>query len=351
VRIVLAQEGRSVSSEMDYRATVLVRRLESPTLAEGWGEVAAEALAAALEEGGLVQALRPRYAAARGQTLETGDVVLDDLRRDGDHWEPAGVDAYASGEQRVESREVSLPASEYVVSGTVSKMGEAWWVRATLRDRLARRALTFASASAEGDQGLLRAARAVAALLEPGYRTAVLERRSEAVLRCLRAGLLGREEAERRLEEMHRRWPAEVAPAAVRLLLAAEEEPPNDRTITAWAGKVTQGLPSAGPAGRRLMARLGLDPYDLLARACEREGRIEDAARAHREALDAMPGGRFGHLVELGRLEEALGRPDRAARAYGEALNLRPSDPGVRRNLLRLRKQRPARQDPSSGAD
>ncbi len=336
----LAQVPPTLPAELDYRATVLVRRFQSPGLREPWGELAAETLAAAIEAGGLARAVRPRYVATSERELEVGDVILDDMRRKDDgNWEPAGVDAFGRMTRRRGSKEAGLPASDYTINGTVSRIGETWWVRATVRDRPTGRALNSGSASGESDRGLLHATRAVAANLEAAYRSQVLERRAEAILRSVRAGVLPRQEAIRRLEELHGRWPVELAPAAVRLLLIAEERPLDGKSVIAWATKLRKRLPSAGAAGTRFVIRLNLDPYSLVAREYEIQGKLEDAARAHRDAVAVMPVGRFSHLVQLARLEKALGRTEEAAAAYRAALRLKPSDPEVQRGLELLTKE------------
>jgi len=321
-----------------YRALVLVRTFTSPGLPGHRGELAAEALAAALEARGLTRALRPRKITVDEDGLALDTIKIDDLERADDKaWQGGRVDTYWGVVRRKRRKEIALP-SDYVVTGAVSRLGDLWWIRASLLKRGSRRKVCAAEGKGRGDEGFFKAIDNVAAGIEEGYRREAIERRSEEILRQVRLGRISGEGAAERLDALHARWPDVLSPVAVRLLLLSEEDKPDPAALAGWAEK-TVALLGSGDAGEvRFVVRLGLDPYAILAGRCEATGRLDEAAQAHRQAAETFPLGRFQHLVALARIEEVRGRPEEAARACREALKLRPGEDSLRRRLERLLK-------------
>lgn len=335
----LPKAGSSLQD--DYRAIVLVRTFDSPGLPEDQGVVAAESLAAALEARGLTRALRPRRIAVDEYGLRLDTIEADDVERgQPPAWSPRGIDVYWRTSGNTRYREVALP-SDYVVTGLVSRVGETWSVRASLMEGATGRQRATAACEAKGEDGFFAAIREVAQGVEDAYRRDVIERRSEAALRRFRIREISRDEAVRRLDALHERWPDLLAPVAVRLLLSLDQEPPDPDEITTWAEKTVAMLSRGAEDDLQLVLRLGLDPYAVLAERYEASGRLEEAARVHRQATETFPLNRFPHLVSLARLEEATGKTEGAVRACREALRLRPEDASLQENLERLTSGKP----------
>lgn len=278
-------------AEVDYRVRVLVRNFDAPGLSADAGAFAAEALAAALEKGGFVTALRPVYRASITYEQAFGGVQVGGVRPgEGADTHAATVDVYGLPQAVAGTREVCAPDSDYLVEGTISGIGKTWWVRASLLDRASRERIRSADASGQEEKGLLRAIQKVSAQLEPAYRNPVLERRAEAIRRSVELGDLDRAEALKRLDEMRKRWPDSLAPAAVGLLLAAQMKSPDPQAIIQRGAPVLELLPAAGFEGRRLLLRLDLHPHNLLAAAYDAAGKPDDAA-AVRQAATAYEQG------------------------------------------------------------
>ncbi len=338
----LALAGGAVAhaTTEEYRITVLIRDFATPGVAPDRGELAAEAVAAAMEESGLVRAVRPVYLPSARWDYPLDYVKLDDVQQDEEgNWGTGTVDVYGAPYLRIHYREFLPLSSNFLVEGTVSQIGKTWWVKASLFETGTRRKIKTAAAFAEGDTGLFEASRTVAGKLEPGYESRVLQHRTEEIRRRVTTGILPRQVAIKRLEEMHKRWPNAVEPAAVRLLLAANADGADPELIISWATKVNELLPSAGADGQRFLMRLGLDPYDLLAKCYEAQGKLEEAASTRRTAVSASGGflgPRFAHWKELARLETQLGRDAKALEACYSALKLKPSDPDANLHLALL---------------
>jgi len=281
--------------------------------------------------------VRPEYREESSFEWEEilNNVMLDNVQQDENgNWSTDVVDVYgltgmaAAGSRRVVSRkERYAPPSGFVVEGAVSRIGKTWWVKATIHERGNRRASKTASAMVEGDTGLFQAAAMVAQQVETACTPHVLERRSEAFLKKVALQIMPRQVAAKSLEEMHKKWPSALEPAAARLQLAVEDETTDPETRIIWAIKVLERLPAAGPASQRFLLRLGLDPYNILAAHCEAQGELADAVAVHLEAAQIFPGDRRPHWLEIARLQRALGDDEKAAQAYRIALKFNPTDP------------------------
>ena len=153
-------------------------------------------------------------------------------------------------------------------------------MKAALYDQATNEKLRTASASAEGDAGLLEASKAVAAELENVYKFHVLEERTEAVRRSVEIGDLSRATALKRLDEMRQRWPDALPPAAMGLLLVSTAKPADPQAVMQWGAWTVERLPDAGLAGKRFVLRLGIEnPYELLAAAYESAGKTDRGRR------------------------------------------------------------------------
>ena len=295
-------------------------------------------IGATLEERGLALVVRPRRARPELEPhLVPTDIELEGLTRDEDGtWSPDGIDAYGRLLRLGRLGKVILPKSTWYVEGTVSDVDGAWWVRASLHLRGSRRRLTSAHARAKKEDGLLEACRSVAAAIESGYLQSVLERRSDDLLRAANAGVLPRNQIETQLEAMHEMWPRAVAPAASRLLLEIQKETPDPDTVRVWAERTIAALPDSGADGLRVIRRLALDPYALLAAHHLEHDRIEEAVRVHREAVETLPFARVQHWKEQARLLEKIGRIREAAAAWRQVSALDPLDQEAKDGLSRL---------------
>ena len=328
----------ALPKDVACKAKVLVRDFTSVGVRADRGQLAAEVVAAALEAGGLADALRPTYVEYYEWHVPPDNIKLDDVSKDADgKWTTENVDVYTMPQMRRVRREFTSPDSEFLVEGSVARIGKLWWVKATLYERVLKRKLSTAAASAEADQGFLDAAKQVAAKVAQACRSQVLTRQSQAVLRAFKATLWTRQEAFKRLEEMHKRWPDAFAPVA--MLLRVSLETGDKKKSLAWAEKTAAALPTAGPAGRRFILVLGVNPYQLLAGHYESQGKLQEAAAAHRQAATSYPGPRFPHWMAVARLEMALGHDAKALAAYNAALKITPSDADANRlSALLLKK-------------
>ncbi len=327
-RAAASSVTRHEEEEAPWRATVLLLDFTAPGLPHHRGELAAEMVGATIEERGLARVVRPRRARPDLELqLVPTDIELEGLTRDEDGtWSPDRIDAYGRLLRLGRLGKVILPESAWYVEGTVSELDGAWWVRASLHLRGSRRRLTSAHARAKKEGGLLEACRSVAADIEAGYLQEVLERRSDDLLRAANAGVLPRRQIEIQLEAMHEAWPQAVAPAAARLSLEVEKEEPDPATVRAWAERTIAALPDSGADGLRVIRRLALDPYSLLAAHHREQGRIEEALRAHREAVETLPFARAYHWKEQARLLDGIGRVREAAAAWRQVSALDPLD-------------------------
>ncbi len=321
-------------SWQEYRATVLVRDFAALGVPRETGALAAESLAAAIEKSGLANAVRPIYAPSTQWYQSLDYVRIDDVLQDDEGiWRGGTIDVYGIPHSSVRYREIFSPNSDFVVEGTVSRIGELFWTRAALYKRVSRLKLASAAAFAQGDKGLIEASELLAGQLQEGYMSDVLAERAEEIRRKAATGILPRSVAIKKLGQMNSRWPNALEPVAVRLLLATESDEPNPGLIVSWANEVSTRLPHAGAEGQRFLLRLGLDPYELLAKEYEAAGKLKEAAAAHREAVRNFQGSRLSHWKELARLEEALGQDGKAIEACRAALKLKPSDPDVNLRL------------------
>ena len=315
-------------ADFQYRVRVLVRNFDAPGVPGGWGELAAETIAVALEERGLAQALRPTYKTESEWDFSPDNIKIDDVNeKKGGRWGAENIDIYAVPERRLVAKEKKVPVSEFFVEGTLSVIETTWWLKADIFERGNRKKLKSASASGEGNKGLIAAAQNVAAQLESVYALEVVSHRAEALLRNVELQLMQRPLAAARLERMHREWPDALEPAAARLSLETDQAVPDPRIVVTWAAKVVASLRSAGPESQRFLLRLNLDPYDILAEQYEAEGKTLEAAAVHIEAGKNCPGDRRIHWLKAARLEAGLGREREAASAYKGALKLKPLDP------------------------
>ena len=277
--------------EVEYRPIVLVCTFDAPDLPPEKGFLAAETVAAALEAGGLAHASRPQYKLT--QAWDSSVVVGPPRERrkdDSGRRNPTAGDAYVSAEPTAQLKEASRPDDDFRVEGVVAQTAKGpatrtWWVKAAIYDEVTSEKLRAASASADGDAGLLEASKAVAAQLENVYKSHVLEERTEAVRRSVEIGDMSRATALKRLGEMRQRWPDALPPAAVGLLLVSTAKPADPQAVMQWGAWTVERLPDAGLAGKRFVLRLGLDnPYELLAAAYESAGKKDEAAAVRRRA-------------------------------------------------------------------
>ena len=277
--------------EVEHRARVLVCTFDAPDLPPEKGALAAETVAAAIEAGGLAHASRPAYKLTQDWDYAADSIQFNDVQKDrSGHWKPTGISPYGAPVATTQLKEASRPDADFRVEGVVSRMGEdtaqkTWWVKAAICDEATGEKLRTASASAEGDAGLLQASKAVAAELENVYKLQVLEERAEAVRRSVEIGDFSRATALKRLDEMHQRWPDALPPAAVGLLLASTAKPADPQAVMQWGAWTIALLPDAGLAGKRFVQRLGIgNPYELLAAAYESAGKTDEAAAVRRQA-------------------------------------------------------------------
>jgi len=317
-------------SDMDYRPTVLVRDFAHPGLPAHRGELAAEVVAAALETGGLLAVVRPQYKTGTEWDGRGGAIKVDDIQRDGQgQWKEDAVDIHGGGAIREVRKEAIVPDADYEVTGTVSAVGEVWWVKATLRDRAERKNLKTFSEKGEGDRALFDAAAIVASEMQAVCARRVAAHRSMAVLRMVRRRLLLPEVAAEKLEALDAAVPSALEPAAVRLQIALESEPLDRPGVAAWATEVVERLRRADSGGLRFLVRLGTDPYDALAAGHLAAGNAEKAAAVHREAVRVYPGDRMPHWRALAELEADLGNVPEASAAYEYYLERAPLDADV----------------------
>ena len=320
----------SEPSDMDYKPTVLVRDFAHPGLPAHRGELAAEVVAAALEAGDLLAVVRPVYKTGREWDGRGGAVKIDDVRQDAaGQWKEDAVDIYGGGATRDVRKEAAVPDADYEVTGTVSAVGEVWWVKATLRDRAERKNLKTFSEKGEGDRALFDAAAAVADGMQTVCKRRVVAHRSMAVLRMVRRRLMLPEVAAEKLEAFDAAVPGALEPAAVRLRIALESDPFDHAAIATWATKVVERLRRADPDGMRFLVRLGADPYAALAAENLAAGDLKAAAAVHREAVRVYPGDRLPHWRALAKLEADLGNAGPASGAYEYYLERAPLDADV----------------------
>jgi len=277
--------------EVEYRPMVLVCTFDAPDLPPEKGALAAETVAAALEAGGLAHASRPQYKLVQGWDYSVDTPGSNDVRTDRSGGRnPAAARTYISAAPTTQVKEASRPDADFRLEGVVSQMDKgpatkSWWVKAALFDQATNEKLRTASASAEGDAGLLAASKAVAAELENVYKVHVLEERTEAVRRSVEIGDLSRATALKRLGDMRQRWPDVLPPAAMGLLLVSTAKPADPQAVMQWGAWTVERLPDAGLAGKRFVLRLGIEnPYELLAAAYESAGKTDQAAAVRRQA-------------------------------------------------------------------
>jgi len=315
-------------ADFQYRVRVLVRDFDAPGVTKDWGELAAETVAAALEERGLARTLRPTYKTQSEWDFPVDNVKIDDVNpRKGGRRRTEDIDLYALPERRLVTKEKRAPVSELFIEGTLSVIETTWWLKADIFKRGSRKKLKSAAASGEGNKGLIIAAQNVAAQLESVYACEVVAHRAEAILRNVELQLMQRPLAAARLERMHKDWPDALEPAAARLSLETGQTAPDPKALVTWATKVVESLRSAGPESQRFLLRLDLDPYDILAEQYEAQSRAAEAAAVHLEAGEYYPGDRRIHWLKAARLEVGLGHNYEAANAYKAALKLKPLDP------------------------
>jgi hypothetical protein len=278
-------------SELEYRPTVLVCTFDAPDLPPEKGVLAAETVAAALEAGGLAHASRPQYKPTQDWDYSVEAAPPREGRKEGSgRGNPTASIPYVYAEPTTRLKEASRPDADYRVEGAVAQMAKGpaartWWVKAALYDEATSEKLRTASASADGDAGLLEASRTVAAELENVYKFHVLEERTEAVRRSVEIGDMSRATALKRLDEMRQRWPDLLPPPAVGLLLVSTAKPPDPQAVMQWGAWTVERLPDAGLAGKRFVLRLGIgNPYELLAAAYESAGKTGEAAAVRRQA-------------------------------------------------------------------
>jgi len=281
---------------VEYRPVVLVCTFNTPDLPPEKGALAAETVAAALEAGGLAHAVRPQYKLVQDWDYSVETAPNDDGRKDrsdrqkdrSDRQNPPPSSPYIFATPTQRLQEASRPDADFRVEGAVALMGEtarSWWVSAAIYDEATNEKLRSASVSAPGDAGLLEASKAVAAELENVYKFQVLEKRTEALRRSVQIGDLSLATALKRLEEMRKRWPDALPPAAVGLLLVSTAKPADPQAVMKWGAWTVERLPAAGLAGKRLVLRLGIaNPYELLAAAYDSAGQKGEAAAVRRQA-------------------------------------------------------------------
>jgi len=329
--------ARPSPQDLDYKVIILVRDFEHPGLRSNRGRLAAEIIAAAIESSGLAEARRPKYRIREEYGLELDRLTVDDITQDDDGKWNAGTVEAGGGIRKIRSREEeSAPPSDLEVTGTVGRLDKKWWIRAVLKERLSGKRVTQASAAAENADEFLDAARKVALQLQPAYSSRVLERRTEAILRAVNGGIFTPEAAARKLEVLHSAWPDAIEPCAARLALLQRAKSRDAKLIIKWAELTVQRMGPAGQDGRRYLMRLGVRPFQMLADAHEAEGRLQQAADAHRRALETHPDAHYEHWIEIIRLESKLGRDDELLDAYRAALKLRPNNAGLLLNFADL---------------
>ncbi len=276
---------------VEYRPIVLVCTFDAPDLPPEKGALAAETVAAAIEAAGLAHAARPQYKSVPDWDYSLDTIQSGTGRKNGaDRGNPAAGGSYITPVPTTRLQEVTRADDDFRVEGAVSQMAKGpflriWWVHAALYDEATNEKLRTVSASAEGDAGLLEASKAVAAELENVYKVHVLEERTEALRRSVEIGDLARATALKRLDEMRRRWPDALPPAAVGLLLASTAKPADPQAVMQWGAWTVERLPEAGLAGKRFVQRLGIgNPYELLAAADDSAGKATEAAALRRQA-------------------------------------------------------------------
>ena len=314
-------------SDTEYRATVRVRCFAHPGLPRHRGELAAETTAGALEATGLLRAVRPTVKTrtewrGRGTEIKIDDVTKDQAGR----WTSDKVDVYGRPVKRKVKTVATMPDADYEVTGTVSRVGKVWWVKATLHDLAARKTLKTVTAKGEGDKGLFDASASTAEALAAVCARRVIAHRSMATLRMVRRQLTAPTVAAERLEAMAKAYPGALEPAAVRFLIAEKSKPRDREAVIDWSTKVIERLRRTDPDGLRFLAQLGVDPYAALARECVALDKPKDAAAVHREAVGIYPGPRLPHWLALARLEAQLGNTKQAAVAFEHYLDRKPLD-------------------------
>ena len=321
--------------DLEYRMTAVVRDFDAPGLKTNRGQFAAEVVRSAMQATGLVETLRPKYREVEEYTTNVDALGLDDIRRDRTGKWTANPDALGSILNRaVRREEISLPAADFIVEGTVGKVGEQWWIKATLRKPRSNKTLAQATETAQ-PADFFTAAWTVGEQVATPCLNQVLERRTEAILRAVNGMIMTEAVAAKELESLHKSVPPALSPCAARLALIVRSDGPAADRI-AWGLKTAERVADAGPDGLRYLLRLDVQPFTILARAYEAEGQLDKAADAHRAAVQAHTHDPFGHWIEALRLEAQLGRKDRMRQACRAALKLRPDDARLQKMLAAL---------------
>jgi len=315
-------------ADFQYRVRVLVRDFRAPGAPQAWGELAAETVAAAIEERGLAQSLRPTVEIESEWGVRIEGVKVDDVHTGRRHYRARNeVDVYAVPEESLVTRQKTAPVSDVYIEGTLSTVETTCWLKADIFERGTRRKLKSASAWGEGEKGLLTASQKVAAQLETVYASGVISHRAEAILRSVALERMKRPLAAAKLEQMHKDWPDALEPAAARLSLETGRTVPDPKALVMWSAAVVESLRTAGPESQRFLLRLNVDPYDILADQYEAEDKLMEAASVHLEGGENYPGDRRSHWLKAARLKSGLGLDREAVTAYEAALKLKPLDP------------------------
>lgn len=249
--------------DLDYRATVLVRDLESGEDFPEAGRVAAEALAVALEKKGIVHAMRPKYADREEVGLGDTLVEVNDVDGRRDFKRRRDVDVLASTQAITKRYEVSAPESDYVLTGRALALEGGWRLSAALSIRATNHeVLVGLYGEADGEKALTLAADRLASQLSSCLSFQVAERRAEAIRRAVATQLMDRDEAMKRLSEMydHADRGAALVPAAVAYVLVLEKLPVEDPVVLEWRARVEK---HAKPGAAPFLMRLGLDPAEF----------------------------------------------------------------------------------------
>jgi hypothetical protein len=250
--------------DLDYHAVLLVRDFDSGGDFPELGRLAAEAVTLALEKDGLARVVRPVYLDQDSWELDGPVIEVEDAADLDVEAGERSVDVFVDPRRLVKRREVSAPESDYLLEGRAVMADKAWRITATLLKRATNEpVLVASSAEADAKEGLFTVADRLVAQLARAFGPEVLERRAEAIRRAVVLQLMDRAVALDRLREMNRRRPGILAPAAVAFLLTSETHPAADPAVMEWRAKVVSLLPQAGPAGVRLLMRLGLDPGEF----------------------------------------------------------------------------------------
>lgn len=243
------------------------------------------------------------------------------------------VDVFSLLDRRLIEEAALRVNADYMVSGTVNQFDKLIRIDLDFIKTSGKKVVGSLSAETQSMDKIPDTIRELTAAITSIYLQTNIEEIADDLLAEYRGGLSTFETTVSNLKEIARLVSGSIYPNALLLTLYAEQG--LEKEVIETCEAIISAVSDSQPGLLDVMARLGIDPYYILAEIYEKSGMLQKASEVYEAAIKAIPINRPVYYKRLGIVFLKQGEIKSAINAFQESIKLYPEDFDVHYQLAR----------------